>query len=133
MGLIDETDGGTARFGVGHFDLIIIDEAHRSVYQRYREIFRYFDCLLVGLTATSRDQVDTFLDDRSLSSQQIRFVELVIDQLTARGFIESSALYEQPFSSLHADGPEGLFANKPNIIDGLFHTLEETLPRVMEG
>jgi type I restriction enzyme R subunit len=58
MGLIDETDGGTARFGAGHFDLIIIDEAHRSVYQRYREIFRYFDSLLVGLTATPRDQVD---------------------------------------------------------------------------
>ncbi|MEQ1838858.1 MAG: DEAD/DEAH box helicase family protein [Verrucomicrobiales bacterium] len=58
MGLIDESDGGTARFGIGHFDLIIIDEAHRSVYQRYREIFRYFDCLLVGLTATPREQVD---------------------------------------------------------------------------
>ncbi len=58
MGLIDVTDGGAARFGVGHFDLVIIDEAHRSVYQRYREIFRYFDCLLVGLTATPRDQVD---------------------------------------------------------------------------
>jgi type I restriction enzyme R subunit len=75
----------------------------------------------------------TFLDDRSLSSQQIRFVELVIDQLTARGFMESSALYEQPFSSLHADGPEGLFVGKPNIIDGLFHTLEETLPRAMKA
>ena len=58
MGLIDESDGGTARFGVGHFDLIIIDEAHRSVYQRYRAIFRYFDSLLVGLTATPREQVD---------------------------------------------------------------------------
>ena len=74
----------------------------------------------------------TFLDDRTLNAPQIRFVELVIDQLTARGFMEPSALYEQPFSSLHADGPEGLFAGKPNIIDGLFHTLEETLPRVME-
>lgn len=74
----------------------------------------------------------TFLEDRSLNSQQMRFVELVIDQLTARGFMEASALYEQPFSSLHADGPEGLFAGKPNIIDGLFHTLEETLPRVMK-
>lgn len=58
MGLIDESDGGTARFGVGHFDLVIIDEAHRSVYQRYRAIFRYFDSLLVGLTATPRDEVD---------------------------------------------------------------------------
>lgn len=67
------------------------------------------------------------------SAQQIRFVELVIDQLTARGFMEPAALYEAPFSSIHADGPEGLFAGKPNIIDGLFHTLEETLPKVMEG
>jgi type I restriction enzyme R subunit len=58
MGLIDETKGGEARFSVGHFDLVIIDEAHRSVYQKYGAIFRYFDSLLVGLTATPREQVD---------------------------------------------------------------------------
>nr|ABZ09826.1 putative type I restriction enzyme R protein N-terminal domain [uncultured marine microorganism HF4000_APKG8L7] len=58
MGLIDETKGNEARFGVGHFDLVIIDEAHRSVYQKYGAIFRYFDSLLVGLTATPREQVD---------------------------------------------------------------------------
>jgi len=58
MGLINETAGGEARFGVGHFDVVIIDEAHRSVYQKYGAIFRYFDSLLVGLTATPRDQVD---------------------------------------------------------------------------
>jgi len=58
MGLIDETDGSEARFGVGHFDLVIIDEAHRSVYQKYGAIFRYFDSLLVGLTATPREEVD---------------------------------------------------------------------------
>jgi type I restriction enzyme R subunit len=58
MGLIDETKEGQRRFGVGHFDLIIIDEAHRSVYQKYRAIFEYFDSLLVGLTATPRDEID---------------------------------------------------------------------------
>lgn len=58
MGLIDQTDGGAARFGVGRFDLVIIDEAHRSVYQKYGAIFRYFDALLVGLTATPREEVD---------------------------------------------------------------------------
>jgi type I restriction enzyme R subunit len=63
MGLIDATRAGESgsvesAFGVGHFDLIVIDEAHRSVYQKYREIFRYFDSLLVGLTATPREQVD---------------------------------------------------------------------------
>ena len=45
-------------YSVGRFDLIIIDEAHRSVFGKYGDIFRYFDSLLVGLTATPRDQVD---------------------------------------------------------------------------
>lgn len=58
MGLIDELTGGQRRFGPGFFDLIVIDEAHRSVYQKYRAIFDYFDSLLVGLTATPKDEVD---------------------------------------------------------------------------
>ncbi|HCN47271.1 MAG TPA: restriction endonuclease subunit R [Pseudomonas sp.] len=58
MGLIDEKQGSERRFGVGHFDLIVIDEAHRSVYQKYRAIFSYFDALLVGLTATPKDEID---------------------------------------------------------------------------
>lgn len=58
MGLIDDAADGQRRFGVGHFDLIIIDEAHRSVYQKYRAIFDYFDCLLVGLTATPKNEID---------------------------------------------------------------------------
>lgn len=58
MGMIDETRDGLRRFGVGHFDLVIIDEAHRSVFQKYRAIFDYFDSLLVGLTATPRDEID---------------------------------------------------------------------------
>ncbi|HLP42228.1 MAG TPA: DEAD/DEAH box helicase family protein, partial [Fibrobacteria bacterium] len=58
MGLIDDTRDGLRRFGVGHFDLIIIDEAHRSVFQKYRAIFDYFDSLLVGLTATPKDEID---------------------------------------------------------------------------
>lgn len=58
MGLIDQAQDGQRRFGVGHFDLIVIDEAHRSVYQKYRAIFDYFDSLLVGLTATPKDEID---------------------------------------------------------------------------
>lgn len=58
MGLIDEANDGQRRFGVGHFDLIVIDEAHRSVYQKYRAIFEYFDAMLVGLTATPKDEID---------------------------------------------------------------------------
>jgi len=45
-------------YGIGHFDLIIVDEAHRSVYQKYKAIFDYFDSLLVGLTATPKSEVD---------------------------------------------------------------------------
>lgn len=45
-------------YSIGRFDLIIIDEAHRSVFGKYGDIFRYFDSLLVGLTATPREQVD---------------------------------------------------------------------------
>ena len=45
-------------FGPGHFDLIIVDEAHRSVYQKYKALFEYFDALLLGLTATPKDELD---------------------------------------------------------------------------
>ncbi|MCS6596042.1 DEAD/DEAH box helicase family protein [Bacillus cereus] len=60
MNAIDETKtkGGNRLFTVGHFDLIIIDESHRSIYQKYRSIFDYFDGMLVGLTATPKDEVD---------------------------------------------------------------------------
>lgn len=58
MGLIEEMEGDRRKYGIGHFDLIVIDEAHRSVYQKYGAIFRYFDSYLVGLTATPRSEVD---------------------------------------------------------------------------
>ena len=59
VGKIDEYRADeTRRFGVGHFDLVVIDEAHRSVYRKYRGIFEYFDSLLMGLTATPKDEVD---------------------------------------------------------------------------
>ena len=44
-------------FGIGHFDLIIIDEAHRSLFNKYAEIFSYFDALMIGLTATPRGDI----------------------------------------------------------------------------
>lgn len=53
-----ESKAGNKLFTAGHFDLIIIDEAHRSIYRKYQAIFDYFDGLLVGLTATPRNDVD---------------------------------------------------------------------------
>jgi type I restriction enzyme R subunit len=60
MGAIDDVadDEGRRLFSPGHFDLIVVDEAHRSIYRKYRNIFTYFDALLVGLTATPKDEVD---------------------------------------------------------------------------
>ncbi|WP_404386503.1 DEAD/DEAH box helicase family protein [Knoellia locipacati] len=59
MGLINGTDsGGGRQFGPGYFDLIVIDEAHRSVYAKYKAIFDWFDAMLVGLTATPKDEID---------------------------------------------------------------------------
>jgi type I restriction enzyme R subunit len=58
MGLIDSGGDDLRRFGPGYFDLIVVDEAHRSVYQKYGSIFDYFDSLVVGLTATPKDEVD---------------------------------------------------------------------------
>ncbi len=61
IGLIngsDSANSGDRKFGVGYFDLIVIDEAHRSIFHKYKVIFDYFDSLLIGLTATPKDEID---------------------------------------------------------------------------
>ena len=60
MNAIDDTKtkDGKKLFTPGHFDLIIVDESHRSIYKKYKAIFDYFDALLLGLTATPKDEID---------------------------------------------------------------------------
>ena len=59
MNCIDTVEDDEGKlFTVGHFDLIICDEAHRSIYNKFRDIFTYFDAPLVGLTATPKDEID---------------------------------------------------------------------------
>ena len=60
MNAIDDikTKNNKKLFTVGHFDLIIADEAHRSIYKKYQAIFEYFDGFLLGLTATPRSDID---------------------------------------------------------------------------
>ncbi|MBB3839839.1 type I restriction enzyme R subunit [Runella defluvii] len=53
-----EADGNNRFYGVGHFDVIIFDEIHRSVYNRYKHIFKYFDGIRIGLTATPKSETD---------------------------------------------------------------------------
>lgn len=56
---IDDVKDDEGRlFTCGHFDLLICDEAHRSVYNKYKDIFNYFDAPLIGLTATPKDEID---------------------------------------------------------------------------
>jgi len=90
----------------------------------------YFIRTLVGMDRTSAQaSFSEFLSDRSLNTSQIRFIEMIIEQLTARGVMEPSALYEAPFSNLHAGGPEALFVNKDNVIDGIFDALKSVQPQ----
>ncbi|WP_298839040.1 DEAD/DEAH box helicase family protein [Clostridium sp.] len=60
MNAIDDTKSkdGNRLFTPGHFDLIIVDESHRSIYKKYKAIFDYFDAYLLGLTATPKDDID---------------------------------------------------------------------------
>lgn len=59
INLIDDArDADGKVFSCGHFELVICDEAHRSIYNKYRDIFTYFDSPLVGLTATPKDEID---------------------------------------------------------------------------
>ena len=60
MNCIDtvKDEKGGKLFTCGHFDLVIVDEAHRSIYNKYKEIFNYFDAFLVGLTATPKDDIE---------------------------------------------------------------------------
>ena len=88
MGLIDDRKADAQyRFGPGHFDLVVIDEAHRSVYQKYRAIFDYFDSFLVGLTATPRDEIDRNTYSLFELEEGVPTDAYSLDQAVADGFL----------------------------------------------
>jgi type I restriction enzyme R subunit len=94
----------------------------------------HFIRTLVGMDRTAAQAAfSQYLNDRSLTVPQIRFIEMVIDQLTARGVMDAAALYEPPFSNLDAGGPDALFAGKENVIDAVFATLKSLEPRVQSA
>jgi len=100
MGQINEVEDGMRRFGVGHFDLVIIDEAHRSVYQKYRAIFEYFDSLLVGLTATPKDEVDKNTYSLFDLEKGVPTYSYDLDQAVADGYLVPYAPVEVPLKFL---------------------------------
>ena len=91
--------------------------------------FPWFVRSLVGLDRSAAQAAfSRFLSDRSLNVAQMRFVEMVIDQLTARGVMTAEALYEPPFSHLHAGGPDALFAGRDALVEEIFTALAALQP-----
>lgn len=109
MNKIDGIKSQDERFyTIGHFDLIIVDEAHRSVYQKYRAIFEYFDSILLGLTATPKDDTDhdtydLFDEEYQVPTYNYDLDEAINDQylkpfngkVKNLGFIERGVKYEE--------------------------------------
>ncbi len=96
----DERRDGVSRFGVGHFDLVVIDEAHRSVYSKYKAIFDYFDSLLLGLTATPRADADRDTYDLFGLEKGVPTSAYELDQAVADKFLVSFKPLDVPMKFL---------------------------------
>ena len=85
--MINYIDTEDKPFSVGRFDLIIIDEAHRSIFGKYGAIFHYFDSMLVGLTATPREEVDRSTYDIFEMEQGVPNYAYELDDAVADGYL----------------------------------------------
>jgi type I restriction enzyme R subunit len=151
--LIDDTKDDQGKiFSCGHFDLVITDEAHRSIYNKYRDIFTYFDAPLVGLTATPKNEIDKntyalfdlesgvptygyelaqavkdgyLVDFRSVETQ-LKFVEkgIVYDELSD----EDKKAYEATFADPEGNLPERINSSAMN--SWIFN--KDTIRRVLD-
>ena len=138
-------------FTCGHFDLVICDEAHRSVYNKYRDIFNYFDAPLVGLTATPTDEIDKntyeifelensvptygyelaqavkdgYLVDFLSVETKLKFIEqgIVYDELSD----EDKQIYEDTFEDENGELPERIASSALN--EWIFN--EDTIRQVL--
>lgn len=153
MGCIDSVkdEEGGKLFTCGHFDLVIVDEAHRSIYNKYKEIFNYFDAFLVGLTATPKDEIekntydifelenkvptygyelaqavkDGYLVDYVSVETKLKFIEqgIVYDDLSE----EDKAVYENTFENENGDLPQSISSSALN--EWVFN--EDTIRQVL--
>jgi len=115
--MINYIDTDEKAFSVGRFDLIIIDEAHRSIFGKYSAIFNYFDGLLVGLTATPRDEVDrstyeTFQMEQGQPNYAYELEDAVADNylVNYKGFKRGSLILKEgiKYDSLSKEEKEQL-------------------------
>ena len=152
MDCIDAIEDAEGKlFTVGHFDLVICDEAHRSIYNKYRDIFTYFDAPLVGLTATPKDEIDKntyalfdlgngaptygyelaqavkdgYLCDFVSVETTLKFIQqgIVYDELTD----EEKEEYEAKFADENGDVPECVMPSALN--EWVFN--EDTIRKVL--
>jgi type I restriction enzyme R subunit len=101
MNVVNEiTEDGRRRFGPGFFDLVVVDEAHRSVYDKYGELFEYFDSLLLGLTATPKDDVDHNTYQLFQLEDGVPTDSYSLDQAATDGFLVKPNVVDVPFDSL---------------------------------
>ena len=144
-------------FTPGHFDLVICDEAHRSIYNKYRDIFSYFDAPLVGLTATPKDEIDKntyeifelesgvptygyelaqavkdgYLVDFISVETTLKFIQqgIVYDDLSE----EDKQAYEDTFEDENGELPESIAASALN--EWIFNedTIREVLRVLMDN
>ena len=143
-------------FTSGHFDLVICDEAHRSIYNKYRDIFTYFDAPLVGLTATPKDDIDKntyeifdleqgvptygyelaqavndgYLVDFLSVETKLKFIEqgIVYDELSE----EDKAIYEDTFEMEDGELPEAISSSALNSWIFNEDTIRQVLHTVMK-
>lgn len=152
MNCIDAIEDAEGKlFTVGHFDLVICDEAHRSIYNKYRDIFTYIDAPLVGLTATPKDEIDKntyalfdlgngaptygyelaqavkdgYLCDFVSVETTLKFIQqgIVYDELTD----EEKEEYEAKFADENGDVPECVMPSALN--EWVFN--EDTIRKVL--
>ena len=147
----DIKDDDGKLFTCGHFDLVICDEAHRSIYNKYKDIFTYFDAPLVGLTATPKDEIekntyevfelengvptygyelaqavkDGYLVDYMSVESKLKFIEqgIVYDELSD----EDKQAYEDTFEDENGELPEAIQSSALN--EWVFN--EDTIKEVL--
>ena len=85
--MINYIDTELKEFSIGRFDLIVIDEVHRSIFGKYTSILSYFDALMVGLTATPREDDDRSTYDLFERESGEPNFEYLLDEAVSDGYL----------------------------------------------
>lgn len=93
--MINYVEDESKDFSLGRFDLIIIDEAHRSVFGKYGSIFKYFDSFLIGLTATPREDVARSTYDLLGLDEGIPNFAYELEEAVKDGYLVPYAVYQR--------------------------------------